>query len=470
MRNKNLFFFIHLLLILFTISGSCVIDGQNPEESKPPEPPAQEFSFVEVPDPLSGTNPVHKLVSKTEPPVGLPFKDQHFNTQLVRVTERGKIRHEYSRFDPFNKDQTMIILHHTDSGDFIVYRTQIMPYEQDSNKVRNINNLEEIRWDPVDANLVWGQRDFSLIRMNVKSGEETVIKDFTKDTKIQHIIKTQADLYRITMKNEGESSADKRFWCFMLQGSQEEYRGRYLISWDRKLDKILGLYKIPKKESEIDWVGMSYLGSFVLIGGDSYNGGNLKGLTMANRKLTRFHRLAHGISHSDVGLDTEGKEVIVMQNDRTDYIDLIPIDWNTKPILESGGSYEGTNIIKLVRLFYADDSPQGMSAGIHLCCNHAGYCVVSTFLENQKPDKNWLDRCNILIRLDWEKPRAFYLSKVYNTSGAYWEETQATISNDGSKVMWTSNWSKELGKENSFLLQLNMPENWQNLLKNKSKK
>ena len=28
--------------------------------------------------------------------------------------------------------------------------------------------------------------------------------------------------------------------------------------------------------------------------------------------------------------------------------------WNTKPILESGGSFEGTNIIKLVRLFYSE--------------------------------------------------------------------------------------------------------------------
>jgi hypothetical protein len=93
--------------------------------------------------------------------------------------------------------------------------------------------------------------------------------------------------------------------------------------------------------------------------------------------------------------------------------------------------------------------------------------VVSTYLESQKPDKNWLDRCNILIRLDREKPRVFYLSKVYNTCGAYWEETQATISNDGSRIIWTSNWNKEVGKENSFLLQLNMTKNWQTLLKNK---
>jgi hypothetical protein len=93
--------------------------------------------------------------------------------------------------------------------------------------------------------------------------------------------------------------------------------------------------------------------------------------------------------------------------------------------------------------------------------------VVYKYLENQKQDKNWLNRCNILIRFDRKKPRAFYLSKVYNTCGTYWEEIQATISNYGSRVMWTSNWNKEVGKENSFLLQMNMIKNWQTLLKNK---
>ena len=86
---------------------------------------------------------------------------------------------------------------------------------------------------------------------------------------------------------------------------------------------------------------MSPLGNWVLVGGDSYNGGNLVGLTMANKELTQFHRLDYATAHSDVGLDVNGAEVIVMQNVRTDYIDLIPIDWNTQPILEVGGRLRG---------------------------------------------------------------------------------------------------------------------------------
>lgn len=257
---------------------------------------------------------------------------------------------------------------------------------------------------------------------------------------------------------------DKRFWAFFLQGTNEDYRVRYIFTWDRQQDKVLGVYPIPSSEAEIDWVGMSPLGNWVLIGGDPWNGGNLTGLTMANKELTQFHRLDYATAHSDVGLDSNGNEVIVMQNARTDYIDLIPIDLNTQPILESGGSYENTNRTPIVRLFYSSESPYGLQSGVHISCNVPGYCVVSTYIEPGLQEQNWLDRTIILVRLDRQNPRAFYLAKVYGTYGTYWEETHATITNDGSKVVWASNWNRSVGEEKVFLMQLDMPPNWEELI------
>lgn len=89
------------------------------------------------------------------------------------------------------------------------------------------------------------------------------------------------------MKDEGESSRDKRYWVFFLQGdAQEDYNQRYIFTWDRDTDTVLGVYEIALDETELDRIGMSPLGNWVLIGGDSYNGGNLAGLTMANKELT----------------------------------------------------------------------------------------------------------------------------------------------------------------------------------------
>jgi hypothetical protein len=477
LSGRLIFVTLFLALVLFLFTTHCKIkksdngsgnggskNGNNNNNGY--QYPAN-YSFVEVPNPLSGDNPLYQLQAMSVPEIGKPFKDYHYSTKLTRVTQINGIngRHEYSRFDPFNKDKSMIVLL-DDSGDYNVYKTNSMPYNSQNNFVRQTNNIEDPRWDNDNPNLLWGLSDFKIVRDNITTGSRETIKDFAADSTIKQILDAEQDIYRITMRQEGEASHDRRFWAFILQGSKDDYRPRYIFCWDRQENKIIGIYSIPAGESEIDWVGMSVNGNWVLIGGMSDNSGNLKGLTMANKQLSQFHRIDYSTAHSDVGLDINGSEVIVMQNSRTDYIDLIPLDLKTKPILEPGGSYEGTNRIPLVRLYYDDDSPHGFSAGVHISCNTPGYCVVSTHITADDEDKNWLNRAHIIIKLAPNNPRAFYLAKVYNTYREYWEETHGTITKDGSRIVWASNWNQDVGLEKMFLMQLDMPPNWKSLLDN----
>jgi ketosteroid isomerase-like protein len=415
-------------------------------------------SFVAVPNPLSGENPRHPLVPRGVPEVGKPFRDARFGTTLTRVTQRPGLRHEYARYDPFNKDQSRIVLHDVSSGDHYVYRTGTLPFDRKENLLKTLA-VEQPRWDPVDPDVLWGFDEFRILTVNVRTDTTTVVKDFSKDQRIAPILKAEPDLYRITTRDEGESSRDKRYWALLLQGSKEDYRSRYLFTWDRQTDRVLGIRKLDKAE-EIDWVGMSWLGNWVLIGADPGTG-RISGLTLADRALTRFHKLAHATGHSDVGLDVHGNEVLVMQSSRTDHVDMIPLDWKTKPIHETGDEYAGTNRTRLVRLFYSSESPFGFNSGIHISCNTPGYCVISTYTDPNVKEQNWLDRSIILIRLDAASPKAFHLAKVHGTNGAYWEETHATITNDGSKVVWATNWNQEVGKERVFMMQLDMPADWQ---------
>ena len=419
--------------------------------------------LVKVPNPTSGDNPTYPLVPQALPQAGKSFQDARFKTALVRVTEERGLRHEYSRHDPFNCDGTKILLTHTASGEFRVYRTGKLPYDANEGLVTKVD-LEEPRWDPANADLLWGSRDFQIRTLNVKTGRSDVVKDFSKDPTIAPVLKAETDVYRITMKDEGETSRDKRYWAVCLQGSKDDYRLRHIAVWDRKEDKVVGLCKVAKEESDIDWVGMSVLGNWVLIGGGSENGPRLSGMTMADRGLTKFHRLDYATAHADIGLDSQGNEVIVMQNVRTDAIDLIPLSEKTKPILDAGGSYEGTGRTMLVRLFYSNESPVGLSSGVHICCNADGWCVVSTYMPSGAKEQNWLDRCVILVRLDPRAPAAYYLAKIHNTRDAYWEEPHASMSSDGSKVVWACNWNQDVGKEKAFLIQLNMPAKWQEAL------
>jgi PKD repeat protein len=415
--------------------------------------------FVEVPQPLSGSNPVFALTATAVPEPGQSVADPDFGTSQRRVISTEKLRHEYSRFDPFNATGSLILLQAIADGEWRVYRTQTVPYDQASNLLTTVE-VEEPRWDPLQADVLWGIQDFKLLTFDVQAKQATVVKDFSTDTTIGPILAAQPDLYRITMRDEGESSADKRHWAFLIQGAQEDYRVRCLFTWDRQQDKVLGVYTLPESESRIDWAGMSPKGTWVLIGGDWDNGGKLNGLVMANKELTQFHQLDYATAHADVGLDSDGNEVLVMQGVRTDYVDLLPLELATKPISDPGGSYDGTNRVPLVRLFYDDDSPVGLKSGVHISCNFPGWCVVSTYIEPGLPAQNWLDRKIALVKLDRGNPRCFYLAKVPGTRGEYWEETQAAMSNDGSRVVWATNWNQHVGEERVWLMQLDLPPGW----------
>lgn len=452
------------LFLALALLAACErsADELQPEEQGYEYPPG--FAFSEVPRPLEADNPRCNEPALALPEAGVPFKDSCYSTRLTRATAIDGVqgRHEYSRFDPFNSDKTLILLL-SDTGDYKVYRTSSFPYNQSANLVFQTSGIEDPRWDNDDPVLLWGLSAFQIVRENVLDGARTVIKDFSADPAIARVLGGEPDLFRITMLQEGEASADRRYWAFVLQGTRDDYRPRHIFCWDRSSDRVLGVCRIAGEEADIDWVGMSWNGGWVLIGGLAENGGRFRGMTIADRDLTRFQRVDYTTAHADVGLDARGREVLVMQNSRTDCIDLIPLSWDTRPILEAGGGYVGTGHLPLLRLYYADDSSIGLNSGVHISCNAAGYCLVSTNIAPGAAEQNWLDRGNALIRLDAAAPRVFMLSKIYNTTREYFEETHGAMSRDGSRIVWAANWNRDVGRERMCLLQLDMPANWRQL-------
>lgn len=432
MKSKNV-----LGLVLATMLCSVPAAAQYPDT----------FAFIEVTDPLSGINPTYPLIPRPVPAVGDTFLDNRFNTVQLRASSVDGIhgRHEYSRFDPFNRDRSLVLL---DPGDpWRVYRTNSVPYNRPANFVRQIS-LSEPRWDPTDPNLVWGVEGFSIKTVDAATGQETTVKDFLGDPVLGPIISSNP-VYRITMKDEGESSRDKRYWAFMLQGdASANYEPLHLFTYDRAQDTVTGVYPLPAGQRELDWVGMSVLGNYVVILG--YNSaGPIQGLAAADRSFSWIKTVRPSIGHADVGLDMWGREVVVGQNAGNDYIEMVPLDTSAQ-------------VIPVVRLYY-DSGPQGLHSGVHISANADSFALVSTTIGPSDPEQNWLDRSIILVRLDPSHPRAFYLSKLYNTTQEYWEETHGAISNDGSRVVWADNWGQDVGQELMSLTELVMPTDWRQL-------
>jgi len=400
-----------------------------------------------VPDPLSGDNPRHPLLPEDVPPVGVPYSDQYFGTTLTRVTqtEGYQSRHEYSRIDPFNVDRSLIVL--LPEWNWRVFRATSMPYNQADNLVLTLDDVEDPRWDPVNPNLLWGLKGFTIVNVDVTNGEETVVKDFTQDPTIGPMIQNRPSLYRITMQNEGECSYDMRYWAFMLQdGAAGQYRPRYVFCWDRQANQVLGVTSLTGTETAINWIGMSPLGNYVVYGGEGA-GGRFEGLTISDRSMTQFRQMDANWGHSDVGLDVNGNEVIIGQTvaDGQDRIDMIQMNLQTPARTP------------LIRLYYDNESPIGFNSGVHISGNCNGWAVVSTEIGPGIPDQNWLDRTITLARLDPVQPDVWYLAKVTNTTQEYWEETQASVTRDGSKVVWASNGGQNIGQEQMFLMELEVP-------------
>jgi hypothetical protein len=429
------------------------------------------FTFKEVPNPLSGDNPRFPMPAAPVPNPGTSFFDPHFRVILARAVQGNPMRHEYSRHDPFNVDQSMIVLH-TGQEDWRVYQTKPMPYDQDDNVVIPDLAMQEPRWDPKDPNLLWclDGENFSIVLVKVATNERTVIKDFRNDPTLGPIIMADPNpgLWRITTGGELETSQDKRYWGLAIQGGENYgYQVKYLVTWDRVQDQILGLYPVPAMVvSPILDVGISPLGTWVIIQDEIAN------LIIADKALINFYTIGESIGHGDVALDTQGREVYVAQNANTDYVDLIPLAPTTTPVT-SFGDYTGSGVIPLLRLYYDDNSLIGFKSGIHISCNYRGYALISPYLSQGEPEQNWLDQTLTLVRLDRNRPRAFYLAKIHNLMGMFpdgknfWEETHGSISRDGAKIVWSDNWGTPgpaIDDPRGFLMQLDMPKNWQRLI------
>ena len=429
------------------------------------------FTFLEVPDPLSGDNLRYPLLPRVAPLPGESFFDLRFGTVLTRTVQGNPLIHEYSKFDPFNRDQSMVILH-TGDQNWRLYHTTPLPYDQSGNLVSTDLGLQELRWDPQDPKLLWALdgENFSIVTLKPETGVRTVIKNFRTDPLLGPIINADPGLWRLTTREEGEASMDLRYWGLLLQGGDAyEYRNVSVFCYDRVANQVLGYYRFTPAQGEaVDWAGMSPKGTWVVLAGDVLHGQE-GGLTIADKEFKKFYLIGQNIGHNDSTLDSRGREVMVAQNGGTDYVDLIPLDPNTRPV-PTPGDYPGSGVTRLLRLYYDDTSPLGLKSGIHVSCNYPGFAVISPYIAPGLPEQNWLDHTLTLVRLDPAHPRAFYLAKVYNLTGEfpdgrnYWEETHGAITRDGARIVWSDNWGApgpDLAHNQGFLVQLDLPPNWQ---------
>jgi len=378
------------------------------------------------------------------PKRGVTFLDPNFGTKITRVTDpsdgwgRGMRRHAYSPFSPLNADLSLIAevggaeWHLYDSKTCKMLRTAPGPW----------HDVRALRWDTYDPNVYYFVEKTALKKYDLKANEMSVVRDFKKDF---------PKMTWLFLPAYGDPSFDSRMWGFSIMGDNTGSRGLVIedIVYDKKEDKIVGRLPINKRGAFPACVSPS--GKLVVLKDTCYD------VSFKNPR-----KIPPGRGHSDMGVDVNGRDVVVYKGDKTDYVmkcDLLTgkatklihvihgADW--RDLLKFGGPYGGQ--------------------GTHIsgnCYATPGWAVISRYGVRGKKDL-WSSHAVYLVKLednpDLKNPKPYRVADGHSVwdpakGKHYWAETHASIDYSGSQIFFASNWDDVKAEIEDYRVEL--PEGW----------
>jgi hypothetical protein len=297
----------------------------------------------------------------------------------------------------------------------------------------------EPRWDERDPRLLYHLRGMKLMTLNVVTGRERTVRDFSRDF--------PRGTYLMT-GSEGDASVDRRTWCFMVK--DKEWAPFVALMYDREADKILGVLRNPP--TKIDNISASMLGQHCVIGYDNGDG------VVHGRDMRRIRTMQKGgVGHSDFALTAGGRDVLVYQNSKTDFIAMHD--------LETG---QETNLVAI-------PFEKNTDIGIHVSGNNVkmpGWAMVSTYGARNPPagkGHSWMDLQLFMVELK-ARPRIWRVVSTFsilslNPDGEkhYFAEAFAAINRRGTRLYWGANWAqRDLDQVELFMAVL--PDRWPTLV------
>lgn len=425
-----------------------VVKTSDPPEEQPPaddppedEPPADAPPVEEPPveEPPAGTNPFNALYpagfrlpamaadpipSVTRPPKATGLADAvidaTYKTRIYRMADaeaegsRDQLRQDYSRRQAFNADNTRFILI-DGSGSVHLY---------DAATFKRLKTLpmaggdSEPLWHPANPRLIrhtdytGGRRWYEL---DVESGAQKVLFDFAE-------VVPWPDAVRFWTKAEGSFDRSGRYICLMAQTSSYAMRG--FVCVDMIEGRIIGSMSASQAP---DHVSMSASGKFCIVSGSQ---------TIAYSRDFATKRVLYDRSeHSDCGLDANGRDVIV----HAVFASGADEGWIVSTDMETGAH------TRITRVY---DDNHG-STTVHISCQgKPGWCVVSAyddFSNYSRYPANPLQPLHRKVSLHSTDGQKHYsVAHIHgdkSVGNSYYHEPQATVSRDGSRIVFASSYS-----------------------------
>ncbi|MGD2026195.1 MAG: hypothetical protein PVI99_00145 [Anaerolineales bacterium] len=425
----------------FEVSGYYTL-GEMPDSEVYPCPP-QEIAFVT-------DRSVRQTPESPEPQPRTPFHDPVFGTCIIRVTDRQQdilnlddpsrgMKNEYARVQSFNADSSLFIVRSIESFWYLYDARSLLPLGE-------VPVALEPRWDSSDPFLLYYIDESRLKSYDLRTGKVRSVRDFAREF-------PGVEIAAVWTRYEGSPSYNSRFWGLLVQNA--DWDPVAFLIYDLEEDRVV-IRDIPAGYS-IDNVTISPLGNYFLASFDEYcppgeigSAENPCGLMVYDSSLENGRSLLRIIGHYDSVLDAQGREVILYQDIDTDHISMLELEsGEITPILSIDFSHTAIGFHFSGR---ASDLP--------------GWALVSTYNGGHPADFTWMDDSIFAVELR-ENGRVVRLAHTQSRYDEdmeqdYWAEPHASVNQDFTRVVFTSNWGRS-GTEEVDMYMIILPENWTEL-------
>ena len=374
-----------------------------------------------------------------KPAVRVPFSDPVFGTNIMRLTNAraGKVPGiipTYAKRQAWNADETRMMLQ-TGDGLMMLFNGSTYRFVKVMEGVQG----DDVFWHPKKPNMIYYvPYNNTLYSYNIASAAKTRIYTFKgfdwADT-----------------SGEGNLSRDGRYYavaCRVYDYQKQETRYKNLAVLDIPARKVISKLTLPTNLEDFDWVSISPTGKYVVVNYADTTAGRFHGVEVYTRNFKFLWQKPLGYGHSDLGIDDNGEEVLVMGG----YDESANVTYINSYRLRDGHT---TRLLTTAWWFYN-----------HISCRNLdspGWCFVSTYDgEGRLTDSpaTWapfedevfalrLDGSRRVRRIAHHHSRRFSPATPDSDNSVYWAEPHATVSRYGTRVLFGSNWRQKIADPKS---------------------
>lgn len=368
-----------------------------------------------------------------KPSLGAYTKDLSFGTTLIRISNArasgyAGVVPQYSKRQAWNADASRLLLFIGD-GRTLLYDGSTYQFMQELDAVGG----ENVFWYPNEPSTIIFAQDNTLFVYDLQTNSISPLHTFPEYT-------------FINTRGEGNISRDGKYYAFVGQVYDEQVQRTFfrdVVVYDLLADSVVAKLGLPSTLTDFDWVSISPLGNYVVVDYATSNTGRFEGVEVYDRNLNFLWQKPLGAGHSDLGCDANGDEVLVM----------IYYDDETN-----------SNIVRKYRLANGDETSLltfSWQFDGHISCQNQArseWCFVSTFDGEARltdDSLSWLpfedeifalkmDGSGEVQRIAHHHSRRFSPNTPDRDNSNYWAEPHATVSRDGGRILFGSNWRENL--------------------------